>query len=372
MATAATEYFDTTTQFQNGELAISETGDAVMFFAGPKQSTLGKAASIHRFDPLANADTLVLSTDFMIPVGSPVDSIMIADFESANASVGTNPGIRISLRDGFIRVDRTKIGEPDIWYAAQSDAIESGQWYDLKVEFNPGVGSGGGIRIFLDGELILDQVGTTVITQDALAGTGVTLTGGSIDRVQVGITANSTNKPASIALRDLSIDINDASARESYHYEPDWTKLVGAASAIYMDGTEQNPQFVEAAPTASYFGVEQSGTSSSDVLTGTDHDDFLDGRAGNDLLDGGLGNDTLRGGNGSDVFVFRPGMGLDTVIDFTPNQDKIGLDMSMATANSTLDAKDTKYGVLIHNGESGFLLEGVSKTDLDIGDFVFL
>ena len=57
--------------------------------------------------------------------------------------------------------------------------------------------------------------------------------------------------------------------------------------------------------------------SAANVLGGTAGDDVLSAFAGNETLLGGSGNDTLTGGEGDDLFVFRPGDGVDVILDFT-------------------------------------------------------
>jgi len=48
--------------------------------------------------------------------------------------------------------------------------------------------------------------------------------------------------------------------------------------------------------------------------------------AGDDVLDGGrTGNDSLNGGTGNDTFVFAPGAGADTVVDFGRGDNRLDL-----------------------------------------------
>jgi len=60
-----------------------------------------------------------------------------------------------------------------------------------------------------------------------------------------------------------------------------------------------------------------SGGDGNDILLGDAGDDTLDGGAGIDIITGGAGNDLLRGGAGHDVFIFRPGDGVDRILDFS-------------------------------------------------------
>ena len=59
----------------------------------------------------------------------------------------------------------------------------------------------------------------------------------------------------------------------------------------------------------------------------TDGNDRLQGNDGSNLLDGGLGNDILIGGGGKDLFVFKPGYGQDTVLDFQAKNDSGAVDV---------------------------------------------
>jgi serralysin len=55
-------------------------------------------------------------------------------------------------------------------------------------------------------------------------------------------------------------------------------------------------------------------------------DDMIIGNGAGNVLDGRSGADVLNGGGGSDVFIFKPGYGRDTIVDFTTSAgDKIDL-----------------------------------------------
>lgn len=55
------------------------------------------------------------------------------------------------------------------------------------------------------------------------------------------------------------------------------------------------------------------GGNGNDALVGGEGDDALFGGQGRDLLLGGAGSDSLEGGEGNDKFLFRKGMGVDTI-----------------------------------------------------------
>ncbi|MBW4660299.1 MAG: FG-GAP repeat protein [Drouetiella hepatica Uher 2000/2452] len=77
------------------------------------------------------------------------------------------------------------------------------------------------------------------------------------------------------------------------------------------------------------------GGGGSDRLTGNALNNSLVGNGGNDILSGGVGNDSMAGGIGKDRFLFSLGtrfdrtqIGIDAIVDFTRQQDKLVLDQA--------------------------------------------
>jgi hypothetical protein len=105
-----------------------------------------------------------------------------------------------------------------------------------------------------------------------------------------------------------------------------------------------------------------NGTNHADVLNGRPFVDTINGLAGNDVIHGGGGNDRLVGGRGADriagdaghdVFAFTSildsaGANRDIILDFTHNQDKIGL--SAIDADATLPGNQAFQWI----GQTGF------------------
>lgn len=102
---------------------------------------------------------------------------------------------------------------------------------------------------------------------------------------------------------------------------------------------------------------ELYGGAGEDELIGNSFDDILDGGAGNDhllaggdndRLTGGTGDDWLKGGSGNDIFAFDIDHGMDVIIDFDAEVDRI--EISTALANGLTAEAIASQGVAQANG----------------------
>ena len=118
-----------------------------------------------------------------------------------------------------------------------------------------------------------------------------------------------------------------------------------------------------------------SGGTGNDRLYGGRGEDTLNGGGGDDRLYGGPDNDRLNGGEGADTFVFAPGGGDDTVLDFGRGNDRIDL-TAFTDIQSTDDlvlqqqADQLVIDLTAHGGGS-LILTGVDQEDLADTDFTF-
>lgn len=149
------------------------------------------------------------------------------------------------------------------------------------------------------------------------------------------------------------------------------------------------------------------GGNGNDYLSGNAGDDYLDGGNGDDFLIGGCGNDVLTGGAGSDTFYFHTppslvfqaesntfvlaeadalsnfngSLGVDTITDFTPGEDKILLSQQMFSALSGVTdfstvfatvsddlAAETSNALMVYNSVSGSLFYNLNGSDLGFGN----
>ncbi len=127
------------------------------------------------------------------------------------------------------------------------------------------------------------------------------------------------------------------------------------------------------------------GGDGDDVLNGGAHRDRLVGGAGNDTLDGGTHDDlliggaglnVLTGGPGADFFGISAGHGRNDLLDFTPGQDRIRIDPTIASNYAALDAitstyNDSGWGIIEFADGQLVRLSGVDATTMKASWFHF-
>ena len=115
------------------------------------------------------------------------------------------------------------------------------------------------------------------------------------------------------------------------------------------------------------------GGSGNDTIYGGAGNDTLKGQMGADRIGGGTGNDLLFGGAAADTFVFNTGWGNDTIEDFAPNVDKISFTAIGAVSSfSDLTINENADGdAVVRFGGNSITLNGVAKSEIDSGDFLF-
>ncbi len=113
-----------------------------------------------------------------------------------------------------------------------------------------------------------------------------------------------------------------------------------------------------------------SGGNGKDTLFGNAGNDMLFGGNGADVLWGGQGNDLLNGGNGRDTFVLTAqGNGTDTIQDFTPRKDWIGLSSGLSFGQLTFADVNGSAAILFGN-DTLALLAGVKANQLVQSSFI--
>ena len=120
---------------------------------------------------------------------------------------------------------------------------------------------------------------------------------------------------------------------------------------------------------------ELLGGPGADRLYGGIGNDVLEGGAGNDRLWGGPDHDTLSGGEGDDAFIFVPGGGSDTILDFANGANTIDLTAFtdiQSIADLTLMQQENHLLIdLSEHGSGTITLMDFNEADIMAAHFVF-
>jgi VCBS repeat-containing protein len=121
-------------------------------------------------------------------------------------------------------------------------------------------------------------------------------------------------------------------------------------------------------------------TVAADQFNGTTEPSTL-ATSGDDVIFSTVHDDILKGGAGADQFVFAEHMGNDTIVDFSPGQDKIDLLANLpftpddvASFNSWLHSSAVAQAgvdtLIQFEGNNSILLSNVAKANLHMSDFI--
>ncbi len=199
------------TQLQRGEITLTadpvDGGNRAAFMSAERKrgGEVGKSDLILAFSPVGAGRTIEMGGRFLFPAESRLDSLILMDLECASCGLDTNPGIRLYLRDGLLRVDRSKIGIEEPFLPGVPLALKTGGWHEIRWEVTLGIGAAGRSRVFVDGRQVLDAQGTTLLSQAVVKQFAPIKVREQADRFQIGLTANSNTTRQSLYLDDVSI-----------------------------------------------------------------------------------------------------------------------------------------------------------------------
>lgn len=178
--------------------APARSGRAMLATAGPKRGgTVAKADLVARVATMPAGTRLSIAFDLRIPDASPRDSLQLVDVECAACGEGGNPGIRLYLRRGRLRIDRAKIGIRHAWMRDDAPVLAPDRWHRITWQLRLDPGEAGVARVLLDGRDVLAARGATLANTPCIGA----------DRIQIGITANSNAVPARAWFDNIAVTV---------------------------------------------------------------------------------------------------------------------------------------------------------------------
>ena len=153
---------------------------------------------------------------------------------------------------------------------------------------------------------------------------------------------------------------------------PDIEHLTGSSYDDILAGDLRDNTLKGRAGDDTLYGGPGGG---DDRMYGENGNDRIFGGKGDDTIIGGVGDDTLSGGPDEDTFVFAPGGGDDTIMDFENRDDRIDLS-AFTDINSLDDLSMEQQGndVVVDVSRQGggtIILSDFDITHLDASDFIF-
>lgn len=180
--------------------APGRAGLALHAQAAAKGAGVAKADIVLRSGPMPVGTVVTTAFDLYIPAATPMNSMQLLDLECATCGEGGNPGIRLYLRHGRLRIDRSKIGIANAWVRDDATVLTPDRWHRIVMTVRVGLEDSGAARVTLDGQEVLAARGATIMA----------LAARYIDRVQIGITANSNPVPVTLYFDNVAISAKSA------------------------------------------------------------------------------------------------------------------------------------------------------------------
>lgn len=162
-------------------------------------------------------------------------------------------------------------------------------------------------------------------------------------------------------LHDVGFTIHDTGGHDTLNFSGSTSKTIldltpGAFSSV--NGNKHNIDIYKGhnADVSDYYIEKAIGSDFNDRIRGNDGNNELIGGKGSDRITGGGGADQLTGGKGKDLFIFKDpadsamrydskhgvwDLVVDTIMDFTPGEDRI--DVSSMDANARTKATNEAF-----------------------------
>lgn len=149
-------------------------------------------------------ETVQASVWYYIEGTQQLDWMFLIDLEE-QTSIGAGPGMRVANTENNFGVLEFKYPVPNIYQETYS--FPRNQWFKITLETKLSRKKKGWAKVYQDGELIIDKSGFQTLPKDVLYNAQGAK--GMYTSIEIGITANSHDNPATIYADDFSIKVID-------------------------------------------------------------------------------------------------------------------------------------------------------------------
>ncbi len=177
------------------------------FTAEPSTNGASKSDIAHNRLLFRAGEKVLFTGWFYIEGSENLDYVFLMDLEE-DVAIGAGPGIRVALEDsvGYLVLERNKFLENTLRQEEGSKvAFPRDEWVELKMEVLLGQKAKGAVKIWQNGELLIDVENTPTLPRDRL--TVIQGTHNYYHSLQVGITANSPANACVMYIDDISIEV---------------------------------------------------------------------------------------------------------------------------------------------------------------------
>ncbi len=184
-------------------------GYVVSATAEGARERVGKAYLTKDMRPVFRGDRIEASMLLYVPYQTPSDgSVYLLDIECRDCGYEEKPGLRVLVdKNGMLRVNRSKLGLQEDFFAISDDRIPFNRAFTLTVILELGGDGDGRTLVYVDQELVIDSVGVNMPLNSVTEPLGVALTAERFDYVQFGVTANSRPDSINLSFDDAEIHV---------------------------------------------------------------------------------------------------------------------------------------------------------------------
>lgn len=171
--------------------------------SGTTQDVLSKCSISKQNMAFWDGETMRVTAWYYIEGNAPLEWLFLLDLEEQTA-IGAGPGMRVVLVENQLRIEH-KFNEPDIVQnAATPITFPRDQWVEIIWEVKLSQKDKGTVKLWQDGELIVEAEGRRTLPEDLLYFQQGTK--GMYSSVEFGITANPSADDLSLWVDDVKIE----------------------------------------------------------------------------------------------------------------------------------------------------------------------